>query len=108
METIFDHNITQDEIENFFGAHFRTKEEYDLINSTVVPGIIEPMTEYDMQQDEYVGIYKLYKYRGDEAKAKEYYDKIDDMTYKLGTLGHNDVLPDDYELPDDAVVIGTI
>ncbi|MBR6284762.1 MAG: hypothetical protein IKR25_10790 [Muribaculaceae bacterium] len=69
METIFEHNITKDELLNVTGSSRWTREK-----------ILELS---DSQIDHYTMIYRLYRYRGDYAKAKEYADKIPDTVHKL-------------------------
>lgn len=68
METIFDHNVTKEELKDILGFDSWTREELLSINCT--------------QRDHYGVIYRLYRYRGDKEKAKEYADKIPDDDYK--------------------------
>ena len=73
METIFDHNITNEEIKALTGFDL-TKEEY--------------LSADDDQVGYYIDIYYLYKIiREDEKKAQEYFDKIPDSPHKYFSIG---------------------
>ena len=73
METIFDHNVTEEEVNALTGFDL-TKEKY--------------LEHNDSQIDCYVDIYYLYKIiREDEEKAQEYFDKIPDSPHKYFSIG---------------------
>ncbi len=67
METIFDLNVTPEEIRCVTGFDL-TKEEY--------------LEEKDTQINYYIDIYYLYRIREDEENAKKYLDKIPDSFHK--------------------------
>ena len=76
METVFDHNITKEEIEAIFGTSNVTKEWLTSLG-------------FD-QRSHYNVIYRLYLYRGDNKKAQEYSDKIpNDIRKVFGTCYHD-------------------
>ena len=76
METVFDHNITREELEAVLGFSDVTKERLDSLGFT--------------QRDHYSIIYRLYTYRGDHVTAKEYADKIPNDVHKVfGTCYHD-------------------
>lgn len=62
METIFDHDITEKEIEIVTGFPDTTREEYIKYRKT--------------QDDCYEDLCLLYKFRKDKMKVKEYQSKI--------------------------------
>ena len=73
METIFDHNVTKEEVKALTGFDL-TKEEYLSVD--------------DDQVGYYIDIYYLYKIiREDEEKAQEYFDKIPDSFHKYFSIG---------------------
>lgn len=74
METIFDHNVTKDEIRELLGNPKITKEMFLSFGFS--------------QNRHYVAIYKLYSLRKDKIKAKEYFDKIPNTRTKLFTICH--------------------
>ena len=74
IETIFDHNVTEEEIEILFGMTGYTEE--DFINNS--------------QEDNYAHIYCLYLIRKDEATAMKYFDLIPDSINKYFSLGNHD------------------
>ena len=65
-ETVFDHGITEEEMEQLFLKKY-TKEEY--------------LEDY-LPSADLVLICKLYKLRGDEKKMMEYYNKIPGPEYE--------------------------
>ena len=76
METIFDHNVTKEELKAVCGSADITKE---LLCSVL-----------HSQRSHYNVIYRLYTYRGDKEKAKEYADKIpNDVRKVFGTCYHD-------------------
>ena len=83
METIFDHNVTDDELVYLFGDTF-TKEEF-----------IE-MSEGCTQEDFDVDLYRLFNFRHDEDKAQYYLDRIPDTTFKAFTLLNHDLFIGEY------------
>ncbi len=74
METVFDHNITEKEKEAVLGFADSTLDEFS-----------------DWTQIEHYGlIYRLYRYRGDIAKAKKYAELIPNDVHKVfGTCYHD-------------------
>ena len=76
METIFDHNVTPEEVENITGFNL-SKERY--------------LKHYKTQIDCYTSIYYLYKIRGDEKKAQEYLDKIPNSFHKTFSTSMFDI-----------------
>lgn len=74
METIFDHNITKAESKALTGF-----EDFSLSD-------LEGWT----QRDHYGLIYRLYKFRKDDATAKKYADMIPNDVHKVfGTCYHD-------------------
>ena len=74
IETILDHNPTDEELEDLFGFVDRNRELYEQFS----------------QLDNYVFIFKYYGMIGNEEKSKEYLDKIPDCEGKLFTLCNHD------------------
>ena len=74
METIFDHNITKEELDELFGPLDWTKEFF----------------EAHSQEDNYIDLYRLFRFRGDLITAQKYLNKIKDKDYKLFSLCHRD------------------
>ena len=72
-ETIFDHNVTEEEIKELCG-YLPTKDHLiDTLNS-----------------DEHIAlIYRLYSMRGNKIKAKTYFDKLPDTLEKWFSLGNH-------------------
>ena len=69
METIFDHNITEDEIKSIFISNFTIEEAKEFIS--------------DFNKDEHMAlIAKLYALRKDFKKAEEYINKIEDEEFR--------------------------
>ena len=69
METIFDHNITEDEIKSIFISNFTIEEAKEFIS--------------DFNKDEHTAlIAKLYALRKDFKKAEEYINKIEDEEFR--------------------------
>ncbi len=60
METVFDHNITEEEFKELFGQFFKDKDDY-LKNMTI-------------ESHAYFNIYELYTLRNDSEKAEKYLD----------------------------------
>lgn len=79
METIFDHNITQEEFVLMYGelaSWYNTIEKWNKYPTT--------------QRENYEAIYELYWLRGDMEKCIEYASKIPDDVDKLfGLLNHD-------------------
>lgn len=70
METIFDHNITEDELTFLFG-HVVDKERYLSLTA-------------DIDTDSANGmLYSLYTIRNDNVTALKYLNKIKDKQYKF-------------------------
>ena len=76
METIFDHNITKEELKAVVGFSTVTKERLDSLGFT--------------QRDHYGVIYRLYTYRGDHKTAKKYADKIPNDVHKVFETCYHD------------------
>ena len=76
METVFDHNITREEIDNILGPLDWKPEDF----------------ENDTQESNYGLIYRLYSYRGDTETAKKYLDLIPNTNHKLFSLCNHDVV----------------
>ena len=76
METIFDHNITKEEISAILGPLDWTREDF----------------ENDSQESNYGLIYRLYSYRGDDITAKKYLDLIPNNVHKIFGLCNHDVV----------------
>lgn len=76
METIFDHNVTKEEIGLLFGNPEISQEE---------------LLSFGLAKNQhYIGIYKLYMLRKEEDKAKEYLDKIPNTMTKRFTICNHD------------------
>ena len=74
-ETIFDHNVTPDELRDLIG--FRTVDKENLINTL-------------SQTQWYAVLYSLYMLRGNKNKASFYASKIPDTADKIfGLLNHD-------------------
>ena len=74
METIYEHNVTIDELQALFGPLDWPKD----------------YCESYSQEDNYIDIYRLYTIRKDITRAKQYLNKISDTNYKLFSLCHID------------------
>ena len=74
-ETIFDHNVTEEEIIKLFGISGYTEEHF--IN--------------DSQGENYAHIYCLYLIRKDEGTAMRYFNLIPDSINKWFSLGNHDI-----------------
>lgn len=77
METVFDHSVTEDELEYLFDDSHITKEEY--------------LSYGDNQTQAYTFIYYLYRYRNNLEKAQEYLDKIPNTFHKWSCICYNDI-----------------
>ena len=77
METVFEHNPTEKELDYLFDDPKITKEEY--------------LSFGDNQVQAYTFIYYLYKYRKNEKKAQEYLDKIPNTFHKWNCICYNDL-----------------
>lgn len=77
METIFDHNITPEEMRKVFGL---TPELW-------TP---EKILSLGSQRGHYEMLYRLYRYRGDVDTAMKYADKIPDDVHKVFGLCYHD------------------
>ena len=74
METIFDHNVTDEEVVELLGA----------------PTSKEQFISWNLTQIEHYGcIYRLCLMRGDHVKAQEYFDIIPNTEWKFFTLGNH-------------------
>ncbi len=71
METIYEHNISQDELN---------------VLSKMIPGriiAIKKFYQFELDNDlRNADLYRLYKIRGEEEKASKYYEKIEDEILK--------------------------
>ena len=76
METIFDHNITQEEVEFITGFPDTTKEVY---------------LGYRDKDGFVIDLYYLYRYRKDKKKAETYYNMIPESFDKAFSIGKYDV-----------------
>lgn len=74
IETIFDHNVTEDEIELLFG----------------MTGYTEEYLQKKPQDRNYAHIYCLYLIRKDEMTAMKYFNLIPDSINKYFSLGNHD------------------
>lgn len=76
METVFDHNITKEEMVAVMGLPTWTREELLSMGGT--------------QEEHYGIIYRLYTYRGDHVTAQKYADMIPNDIHKVfGTCYHD-------------------
>lgn len=73
METIFDHNVTKEEIESLLG-YIPDKDV-----------IIKKGT----QDAHYMMIYRLFRMRGLLEEAKKYFKMVKNTDYKYFTLGNH-------------------
>ncbi len=77
METIFDHNVTKEELRKMFGSDDWTRERYEAFDALT-------------QVDRYRHIYKLYLLRKNQDIADEYAAKMPDTVEKIfGALNHD-------------------
>lgn len=74
IETIFDHNVTEEEIEILFG----------------MTGYPEEYLQKKPQDRNYAHIYCLYLIRKDEMTAMKYFNLIPDSINKYFSLGNHD------------------
>lgn len=65
MESIFDHNVTDGELEYLF-VKYRNKDDYETFTKS---------------HGKYADLYLLYNLRGDITKAKYYLDKVVSEVY---------------------------
>jgi len=83
FETIFDHNITQEELKYFTPT--RSKEEY--------------LKKYNYDQDEfYRDLYDLYCYRKDYTTAKKYFYMQTEKSIKEHYNPYTDTFKGDIEI----------
>lgn len=76
METVFDHNITEKELEAIFGTKEVTLQRLETLG-------------FD-QRSHYNAIYSLYRYRGLRSIAKKYADLIpNDVAKVFGLCNHD-------------------
>jgi hypothetical protein len=80
METIFDHNVTEKEMELLLGFVW-TKEEY--VNRS-----------HATQRGNHVAIYNLYGLRGDMETVQKYADKIPNDSTKIFDTCYRDYIRD--------------
>ena len=76
METIFDHNVTREELDMLIGNPNMTIEKFLSLGLSRV--------------QHYTAIYKLYLLRKDKEKANIYLDKIPDSLTKRYTICNHD------------------
>ena len=74
METVFDHNITKEEMDAILGPLDWTHEDY-----------VDEPPEFN-----YELIYRLYSYREDYKTAQKYLDLIPNSIHKLFTICNHD------------------
>lgn len=74
IETIFDHNVTKEELITMLGYSDYTPELFKEFS----------------QEDNYVHIFYLYLLRKDEANSKKYLGYIPDSDFKTFTLCNHD------------------
>lgn len=77
METIFEHNLTEQEMIDIFGTTSVTKD--------MILGLGMTQTQH------YAKIYRLYWNRGDREKAIEYAKKIPDSIWKIFEVCNHDI-----------------
>lgn len=75
IETIFDHNVTEEEIVKLFG----------------IGGYTEDLFINDSQERNYAHIYCLYLIRKDEETAMKYFNLLPDSINKWFSLGNYDI-----------------
>lgn len=73
METIFDHNVSIEELESLLG-YIPNRDSF---------------VQKGSQDAHYMMIYRLCRMRGLNDEAKMYFDKIFDTDYKFFTLGNH-------------------
>lgn len=76
VETVFEHNITKEEIYGLFGFEDMTREDY-----------IETVkraynTDEEMMMNFNTNLYMLYRDRGNKNKAMEFADRLPDCEQK--------------------------
>lgn len=74
METIFDHNPTEKELENIGRLDFEKNEYIDLLQES---------------DTIYADLYCLFSIRGQKKKAEQYANKIQDKKFKFCTTYHD-------------------
>ncbi|MCD8387013.1 MAG: hypothetical protein LUD17_09015 [Bacteroidales bacterium] len=74
METIFDHNVTKEELRKLFGD----------------PDFEPEICLECNQENNYIHIYRLYLLRGNKQKWVEYLNKIPDSENKLFSIANHD------------------
>ena len=74
IETIFDHNVTKEELITLLGSDDFTSE----------------FCEKYSQEDNYIHIFYLYLMRKDETNCQKYLNLIPDSDYKTFTLCNHD------------------
>lgn len=75
MESVFDHNVTKDELELLFGTRNMTRERLDGLTN---------------QEDNYAYLYRLYLLRKNREMATKYLSMIPDSEWKVFTLIQHD------------------
>ena len=84
IETIFDHNVTREELYSLTGFNDTTRDEYLSIITNIT------QNKKEIQERAYVTLYYLYKQRGDIMKAITYAQKVPNSDWKLFTMLNQD------------------
>lgn len=74
IETIFDHNVTEEEIIELFGISGFTEEDF----------------LGDSQERNYAHLYRLYLIRKDNQMSNKFFNLIPDSDYKYFSLANHD------------------
>lgn len=83
VETVFEHNLTKDEIYGLFGFEDMTRERY--IQTLKRTRKTDDAILYGINSR----LYYLYYWRGDKQKAMEYADKLPDCEHKWFSVLNN-------------------
>lgn len=79
LETIFEHNITKEEIIGFFASEISRSEYIEALKSSY-------KTDESIMYRANVALYNLYYWRGEKQKAMIYADRLPDCDHKWFTL----------------------
>lgn len=83
IETVFEHNLTKDEIYGLFGFEDTTRNDYiEILKKT-------HKTDDTIMYGVNVSLYMLYMDRGNKQKAMEYADKLPDCEHKWFSVLNN-------------------
>ena len=80
LETVFEHNLTKDEIYGLFGFEDMTRERY--IQTLKRTRKTDDAILYGINSR----LYYLYYWRGDKQKAMEYANRLPDCDHKWFTV----------------------